>query len=169
MASNYCGKTEDLRKGDGVTVLFPFTFTYNEKLPSEVTVSLYIKEAKSFETLDRTFWSLDNSNTVRFNTPPPEVLNDYGVPIYNIKIARVTAIDSMQSDFYPGSSIRSQDLNQNFVQLQAALQETQCNLTNVIEGGSGPLDPGEVEFIEPLVNVSGSIIINLQTLNGVPS
>ena len=50
-----------------------------------------------------------------------------------IIIRRVTETDPLKATFFPGSSIRAQDLNDNFEQLQMAIREGQCQDESRIE------------------------------------
>ena len=124
--ANSCDQVQSIRKGDGVTTQFSFTFTYDKQ--SEVIVSLWDSTIEYYTPLSTDEWSFVNATTIQFNTAPP-VVEDYdGVQIANVKIARVTDLDSMVASFYPGSSIRAQDLNANFEQLQHAVQEGRCSI-----------------------------------------
>ena len=136
MASNYCDTTKDYRIGDGTTVLFNFTFEYN--IRSEVNVSLYDENLDKYILQPRDTWEFENATTIRFFTPPPQVLDTYNNPVANILIYRITDINELLATFYPGSSIRAQDLNDNFNQLLSAAQETSCNIDyieSIIDGG----------------------------------
>lgn len=102
------------------------------------------------------YWTLDNATTIRFvqvPTPPgapgvpvgpasdwappgsPWPVTSPGTPAdlatripnqENLIIKRMTSVDPLMAYFYPGSSIRAQDLNDNFEQLQMALEDVQC-------------------------------------------
>jgi hypothetical protein len=99
--------TSNSYTGNGSTVLFSFTFPYLET--TDIKVSL--------NGVDTTAYTLDNATTIRLNTAPAS-----GVAI---KIYRVTASNSTQAEFYPGSAIRATDLNRNFLQTLYVTQETQ--------------------------------------------
>ena len=107
-------------------------------------------------TISQYYWTLDNATTVRFlqvpmdgdaPTVPIQPPFDWAPPgspwppiatgtpsendpritnVDNIIIQRITSVDPMIATFYPGSSIRAQDLNDNFEQLQMAIEEGQC-------------------------------------------
>ena len=124
--ANSCDQVQSIRKGDGVTTLFSFTFTYDKQ--SEVIVSLWDSTIEYYTPLSTDEWSFVNATTIQFNTAPPIVNDDEGVQIANVKIARVTDLDSLVASFYPGSAIRAQDLNSNFEQLQHAIQEGRCTI-----------------------------------------
>ena len=128
--ANSCDQVQSIRKGDGVTTQFSFTFTYDKQ--SEVIVSLWDSTIEYYTPLSTDEWSFVNATTIQFNTAPPVVEDYKGVQIANVKIARVTDLDSMVASFYPGSSIRAQDLNSNFEQLQHAVQEGRCSIPDVV-------------------------------------
>jgi hypothetical protein len=99
--------TSDSYTGNGSTVLFSFSFPYLDT--ADIKVSL--------NGVDTTAYTLDNATKIRFNTAPAS-----GVAI---KIYRVTNSDQTEAEFYPGSAIRSSDLNRNFLQTLYVSQETQ--------------------------------------------
>ena len=98
--------TSNSYTGNGSTVLFSFTFPYLDT--TDIKVSL--------NGVNTTAYTLDNATTIRLNTAPAS-----GVAI---KIYRVTASNSTQAEFYPGSAIRATDLNRNFQQTLFVSQET---------------------------------------------
>jgi microcystin-dependent protein len=99
--------TSNSYTGNGSTVLFSFTFPYLDT--TDIKVSL--------NGVDTTAYTLANATTIQFNTAPAS-----GVAI---KIYRVTGSDQTEAEFYPGSAIRSTDLNRNFLQTLYVTQETQ--------------------------------------------
>ena len=101
--------TQNTYTGDGTTTLFSFIFPYLEE--SDVKVSL--DGVDKTQTTDYTF---ANATQISFNTAPAN-----GVAI---RIYRETNIDAAQATFFAGSSIRSQDLNDNNNQLLYSTQET---------------------------------------------
>ena len=98
--------TQNTYTGDGTTVLFSFTFPYLEA--TDVKASL--------DGVVTTAYTLANATTVQFNSAPAN-----GVAI---RIYRETDDTSLTAQFYPGSAIRSQDLNDNFTQALYVAQET---------------------------------------------
>ena len=113
-----CSKTENLFQGDGSTQQFSFTFTYMSE--SEVQASLLDLATGLFVLQSRDTWSLSNATTVLFNTAPPSS------GVANVRISRKTNLDNLEAEFFSGSAIRAQDLNNNFEQLQQAVQESEC-------------------------------------------
>jgi hypothetical protein len=93
--------------GDGSTVLFSFTFEYIEATDIEVSVDSV--------TVATTAYSLANATTVEFVTAPA-----VGAAI---RIYRNTTVTTPKAEFFPGSAIRAQDLNDNFEQILFVTQE----------------------------------------------
>lgn len=102
--------TQNTYTGDGSTTAFSFTFPYLET--TDIKVSL--------DTVDTTAYTLSNATTVSFTTAPAS-----GVAI---RIYRQTSSDNLQATFYPGSAIRSSDLNNNFTQNLYVTQESEFDV-----------------------------------------
>ena len=102
--------------GDGVTVLYPFTFEYLE--PSDIYVSV--------DQQLNTDWVQTSATEITFNTAPA-----IGLPI---SIFRSTDLDSMSAVFAAASTIRARDLNDDFNQLRLAIQEKVNGSTVINEG-----------------------------------
>lgn len=107
--------TGNLYTGDGTTVLFSFTFPYLET--TDIKVSL--------NGVDTTAYTLANATTIQFNTAPSN-----GVAI---RVYRRTDDASLAATFYPGSAIRSQDLNLNFTQNLYVTQEAKSDSDLVVQ------------------------------------
>ena len=103
--------------------MFPFEFTYVKT--SDVYVELYNESTGLWEK--STDWSFKSPTEIEFNTAPPAPTTSVQE---TIRISRCTDIDPMVATFNPGSAIRARDLNDNFEQLQSALQEAQCELND---------------------------------------
>lgn len=147
--------------GDGTTYLFPFTFEYDKQ--SEIQVSLFDPTTEYFIPIDRNLFTFANATTVSLNTIPAPLVTRTGEPRTNIRISRITDISSMASSFYPGSAIRAQDLNDNFGQLQSALQETSCTLSDInsiIEGGGSKGVAPTTRFNTTATNGQTVVIVN---------
>ena len=100
--------TQNTFTGDNTTVDFPFTFPYLKS--SDIKVSLDGTD----QTLT-THYTLHNATTIRFVSAPE---TDKIVRIY-----RDTGSDNLSATFYPGSAIRSSDLNDNYTQNLYVTQE----------------------------------------------
>ena len=100
---------------DGVKVYYAMYFT----LVNPTT----IKFVKRVDLGDGTFGPQDyNPPAVTLQSSIGDILT---VPP-RVKIYRLTDIDPLIAMFYPGSSIRAQDLNDNFEQLKLAIEEGRC-------------------------------------------
>lgn len=107
--------TENTYTGNGGTSLYSFTFPYLEETDVKVTLDEVPTSAYTFA----------NATTIQFNTAP-------GAGVI-IRIYRDTDIDDNKAEFYPGSAVRAQNLNDNFDQTLYAVQEIQNNSWNNID------------------------------------
>jgi len=99
------------------------TYTGNNSLVDYAFTFPYLKETDIKVTLDgtaTTAYTLHNATTIRFNAAPGT-----GVAI---RIYRVTDSDNLAATFYPGSAIRSSDLNDNFTQNLYVTQESEYDV-----------------------------------------
>ena len=101
--------TQNTYTGDGTTVLFSFTFPYLETTDIKVSLNGTVTTA----------YTLANATTIQFNTAPA---NGAAIRIY-----RQTDDSALAATFYPGSAIRSNDLNENFTQNLYVTQESSNN------------------------------------------
>jgi hypothetical protein len=106
--------TQNTYTGDGSTVLFSFTFPYLETTDIKVSLNGTVTTA----------YTLANATTIQFNTAP---VNGAAIRIY-----RVTDDAALSAQFYPGSAIRSTDLNDNFTQNLYVTQESSRDATQAI-------------------------------------
>ena len=97
--------TSNVYTGNGSTTLYSFTFPYLDE--SDVKV-----EVADSPTIAYTF---ANATTIQFNTAPANGAR--------IRIYRATDTDNPKATFYPGSSIKAQDLNNNTTQTLYSVQE----------------------------------------------
>ena len=94
---------------------YQFEFEYDDR--EEVHVAAWDPSELKFIDVPRTTWSFKNDTVITFSTAPtssPWI------------IYRKTDLSEMEVTFFPGSSIRAQDLNANFTQIKDALQEFGC-------------------------------------------
>jgi microcystin-dependent protein len=98
--------TENTYTGNGSTVLFSFTFPYLETTDIKVSLNGTLTTA----------YTLANATTVQFNTAPA---NGAAIRIY-----RDTDDANVYATFFPGSAIRSEDLNNSLTQVLYKTQET---------------------------------------------
>lgn len=97
--------TQNTYTGNGSTVLYSFTFPYLETSDIKVSVNGTVVTTYTFA----------NATTIQFNAAPA---NGAAIRIY-----RQTDDSALEATFYPGSAIRSQDLNDNFTQNLYVTQE----------------------------------------------
>lgn len=98
--------TQNTYTGNGSTTNYSFTFPYLETTDIKASIN----------GTPTTAFTLANATTVSFNTAPANGAS--------IRIYRETDDAALAATFYPGSAIRSQDLNENFTQNLYRLQET---------------------------------------------
>ena len=98
--------------GDGSTVLYSFSFPYLEISDIKVQVG----GDKTTEYL------FANATTIQLNTPPADG--------ESILIYRETGDDDLKAVFFPGSSIKATDLNDNFSQTLYVVQEIESKYIN---------------------------------------
>lgn len=127
--------TENTYTGNGSLTNYSFTFPYLEE--SDVKVSL-----DGVDQLTTTY-SFANATTINFNTAPGN-----GVAI---RIYRQTAQDAPPATFFAGSSIRAQDLNDNFLQQLYVAQETDNIARNLTAGDIAPGAIGNTQLADDAV------------------
>jgi hypothetical protein len=101
---------QDTYTGNGSTTIYSLSFPYLEETDVVITLNGTVTTAYTFPT----------SNTIQFTTAPGN-----GVVI---KITRNTELEQTDAKFYPGSTIRAEDLNDNFTQLLYVAQEADYNV-----------------------------------------
>ena len=119
--------TSNSYTGNNSNVDFAFTFPYLNSTDIKVSLNEVV------QTLT-THYTLHNATTIRFGTAPGS-----GVAV---KVYRDTSSANLAATFYPGSAIRSSDLNDNYTQnlyvTQEAENDSTTALTNsrVLESGA---------------------------------
>jgi hypothetical protein len=99
--------TKTTYTANGTNRLFAFTFPYF--FPADIKVQL--------NGVNTTAYTFANATTIEMNAAPAA-----GV---KVSIYRDTNSDQMNSEFYPGSAIRAQDLNDNYNQVLYVVQENE--------------------------------------------
>ena len=120
--ANECESVSIKYQGNGTQKLFSFPFTYISY--QDIVAFLYNENTDTWVNQENKF-IFANATTVEFLTAPPAPVDP---DLQNIWIARKTDLEQMIVTFYPGSSIRAQDLNEDFDQLRLAIQEGRCSL-----------------------------------------
>jgi len=106
--------TKNTHTGNGTEQNFAFTFPYIKQADVKASIN----------GTDTTEFTFHNATTVRFNSAPA---NDAAIVIY-----RSTSGSDLVATFYPGSAIRSTDLNDNFTQNLYVTQEA----SDLVEGAN---------------------------------
>jgi hypothetical protein len=119
-----CSNVQIEYLGNGARVDYTFPFTYEDEL--EVHVAAWDETKLRFVDVERDTWEFQNATTIRFVVPPAAPEGSIGSRFI---IYRETDLEEMEVTFYPGSSIRAQDLNANFEQLRDAIQEGWCRVS----------------------------------------
>ena len=120
-----CDLVEVYYSGDGVQTLFPFNFYY--LYPEEIQVALLVNAGTSTaawqpQVLGVDFQLVPPLQVEFLLTAPPAPTT--AEP--NVRIRRVTNISQLPAVFEEGSTIRAQDLNDNFETVQQAIEEVRC-------------------------------------------
>ena len=110
--------TENSFTGNGSTTNYAFTFPYLKSTDIQVQLNATVT----------TNWSLANATTIQFTAPSGGATTTQesgGAPKTGvaIKILRKTNVDNLAATFYAGSSIKSEDLNDNYTQNLYVTQE----------------------------------------------
>jgi hypothetical protein len=144
--------TETILLGDGTTTQFGFTFPYIKTEDVKV-------ELQEFDTVESTVISRVQISSFSIPSNNPTVVDfsaigaatNYqaitGAPLTNhavntsniirVRIYRFTSADANPATFLQGSTIRAQDLNDNFEQILYIMQERQNTLQTIQLGGIG--------------------------------
>ena len=111
--------TSNTGTGNGSNKLFSFTFPYLETSDIDVYLNGVLQTIT-------TQYFFANATTVEFVTAPGA-----GVTVL---IKRSTDEATISNSFFPGSSIKAADLNDNFNQVLFLAQETNNNVANAVAG-----------------------------------
>ena len=112
--------TEVFYNGDGSDVTFTIPFEYLAE--SDVKVSV----GGTLQTQD-TDYTFSTLTEITFTTAPASGTN-------NVRIFRDTDIDSLRNEFFAGSAIRAQDLNDDFLQTLYSAQELEDQFVTKSDG-----------------------------------
>tara|TARA_B100000700_G_scaffold325452_1_gene434222 strand:+ start:4400 stop:5938 length:1539 start_codon:yes stop_codon:yes gene_type:complete len=118
--------TSNSYTGNNSTTDYSFTFPYLKSSDIKVSVDEVVQSLT-------THYTLHNATTIRFGTAPATGKK--------IKIYRDTASAQLAATFYPGSAIRSSDLNDNYTQNLYVTQEAENDSTEAL-GNSRVLESG---------------------------
>ena len=124
---------ENLYTGNGSTTNYSFTFPYLDT--PDIKTSLGGVVHTNFRLLNATTVQFVNNTTDNTPTPPADTSA--------IRIYRSTSYDSPKATFYPGSAIRSNDLNDNSLQNLYVTQEANVDILNSWKKGDPTIQSGE--------------------------
>lgn len=103
--------TENEYTGNGSTTKYSFSFPYI--ISSDIKATIEDVNGNPIATN----FTLVDPTTVEFTTPPANGRK--------VRIFRLTNVDNIQTQFFPGAAIRADDLNLNALQVLYAAQEVQ--------------------------------------------
>ena len=109
--------TSNTYTANGSTVDFAFTFPYQNSSDIKVSVDEVLQDLT-------THYTLHNATTIRFGSAPANTKK--------VKIYRDTDSSKLAATFYPGSAIRSSDLNDNYTQNLYVTQEAENDATTAL-------------------------------------
>ena len=109
--------TSNSYTGNGSTVDFSFTFPYLKSSDIKVSVDEVVQSLT-------THYTLHNATTIRFGSAPGSGKT--------VKVYRDTGSAELAATFYPGSAIRSSDLNDNYTQNLYVTQEAENDSTEAL-------------------------------------
>ena len=112
--------------GNGSQTDYTFPFEYNER--TDVAVANWNEAFEVWEPVTEG-WVFLNDTTIRFDPAP---VQDQKFIIY-----RCTDLTPLPAEFYPGSAIKAQDLNDNFFVLKSAIEEARCAIQRNDEKSEG--------------------------------
>jgi hypothetical protein len=153
--------TENNYTGNGSTRLFSFTFPYLED--TDVKVSL--------NQVATTNFTLANATQIQFTADAGGETSTQaadGAPknAVKVKVYRDTNIDNLQSEFFSGSAVRAQDLNNDFNQTLYVCQETEKavegkwnNTTQTIDSTESFVDSND--YIMTAAAIDDRIVANI--------
>ena len=134
--------TSNSYTGNNSTVDYSFTFPYQNSTDIKVSVDEVLQELT-------THYTLHNATTIRFGTAPATGKK--------IKIYRDTDSSKLAATFYPGSAIRSSDLNDNYTQNLYVTQEAENDSTEAL-GNSRVLESGA--YVSAITKASSAVTVS---------
>ena len=139
--------------------LFSFTFPYIDTTDIKVSVDDVVKTIT-------TDYTLASATQIQFNTAPGSSKK--------VRIYRVTDTDNKKATFFSGSSIRSQDLNEDFDQTLYSVQEVKRDVTNIWDDTTETLSSSEAfidsdDYIMTAAAIDDRILAGAPTVSGIPT
>ena len=137
--------TENEYTGNGSTTKYSFSFPYI--ISSDIKATIEDVNGNPIATN----FTLVDPTTVEFTTPPANGRK--------VRIFRLTNVDNIQTQFFPGAAIRADDLNLNALQVLYAAQEVQERAVTT-EGG---VIEGDTVFVNADLVFEGATDDNNET------
>ena len=144
--------TETISFGNGAITQFSFTFPYIKTEDVKVELQEFdTVESAVVDTVEISSFSIPANNPTVIEFAALDAATDYqsitGAPLtyhavntsnrIRVRIYRLTSADANPSTFLQGSTIRAQDLNDNFEQILYIMQERENTLQTIQLGGIG--------------------------------
>ena len=111
-----CDTARDTYTGNGVQKEYLITFEYYTR--DDVAVAFFDASLASWVKIPNADWTFQHDTLIRFNDPP--AFNQEFI------IYRCTDLVSLPAEFFPGHSIKAEDLNNNFFVIKSAVEEVRC-------------------------------------------
>ncbi len=118
-----CDTTRIEYTGNGFSTDYTFPFEYNQI--EDVEVAFWDEDLLVWVPVNNSEWSFKNDTTLEFNEAPS---NGQKLIIY-----RCTDLSPLPAEFFASSTIKAEDLNNNFFVLKSAIEETKCALNRLDE------------------------------------
>ena len=137
--------------------MFSFTFPYIDTTDIKVSVDDLVKTIT-------TDYTIASATQIQFNSAPGSSKK--------VRIYRVTDTDNKKATFFSGSSIRSQDLNEDFDQTLYSVQEVKRDVLNIWDDTTETLDSTETfidsdDYIMTAAAIDDRIAAASPTISGV--
>ena len=152
--------TQNEHSGNGTTRRFSFTFPYIKE--DDVKVSVRTSN-DDVTTLASTAYTFPSATEIQLNAvTETDFQESTGAPKTGVtlRVFRETDIDNPKAVFYPGSSVRAQDLNDNTLQNLYAEQERQNRAVDRIAGSTMQ---GNLTMQQSDIIFEGDTIDNFET------
>ncbi len=147
--------------GNGSTRIYSFTFPYLED--TDIKVSLNQVATTNFELANATQinFTADASGETSTQAASGAPKNAVAIRVY-----RDTNIDNLQSEFFSGSAIRAQDLNNDFNQTLYVSQETEKSVEGKWNDSTQTLDSTEAfvdsnDYVMTAAAIDDRIVANI--------
>jgi len=115
-----CDESRIEYTSNGASLLYSFPFEYNTR--DDILVATKNLN-NTYSPVANSTWGFANDTTVQLYEPFPAG--------QKFMIYRCTDINPLPAEFFPGNSIKAQDLNDNFFVIQSAIEENRCSISKL--------------------------------------